>query len=125
MPDIFIPIDTTGITDYFIAVRNAGLIPKYALKYTDDNRETMKKYHDLKSLDQWLSGQNITQKFISYAKENGVAPNAKQIKISENIIYVQVKAYIARNMLDNKGFYPLWGQLDKTLLEAFSYIEKN
>jgi len=125
MPDIFIPIDTTGFTDYFIAVRNAGLIPKFALQFTDDNRETMKKYPDLKSLDQWLSGQNLTQKFIRYAKENGIEPKAGQIKISENIMSIQLKAYIARNMLDNKGFYPIWGQLDKTLIEAFKYIENN
>ena len=85
----------------------------------------MKKYPDLKSLDQWLSGQNLMQKFIRYAKENGIEPKAGQIKISENIMSIQLKAYIARNMLDNKGFYPIWGQLDKTLIEAFKYIENN
>ena len=44
MPDIFIPIDTTGISDYFMAIRNSGLLYRYALKFTEDNRETMKKY---------------------------------------------------------------------------------
>jgi len=124
-PDIFIPIDTTGISDYFMAVRNSGLLYRYALKYTEDNRETMKKYHDLKSLDQWLSGQDIMNKFIRYAKDNGINPNREQIKISENIIYIQLKAYIARNMIDNKGFYPLWEKIDKTLIDALSYIEAN
>lgn len=125
MPDIFIPIDTTGISDYFMAIRNSGLLYRYALKFTEDNRETMKKYHDLKSLDQWLSGQDIMNKFIRYAKDNGIEPNREQIKISENIIYIQLKAYIARNMIDNKGFYPLWEKIDKTLIDALSYIEAN
>lgn len=124
MPDIFIPLDTTGITDYFLTVRNSGLLYRYALKYTEDNRETLKKFKDLRSLDDWLSKQNLMSKFIKYAEENGVAPNREQIAISENIIYIQLKAYIARNMLDNKGFYPIWEKIDKTLLEALSYIEK-
>ncbi|MCK7531433.1 MAG: hypothetical protein MZV63_10560 [Marinilabiliales bacterium] len=52
-------------------------------------------------------------------------PNREQIKISENIIYIQLKAYIARNMIDNKGFYPIWEKIDKTLLDALDYIETN
>jgi hypothetical protein len=36
---------------------------------------------------------------------------------------VQLRAYIARNMLDNAGFYPIWQNIDKTLLQAEKYIE--
>lgn len=124
MPDIFVPLDTTGISDYFLAIRNSGLLYRYALKYTEDNRETLRKFNDLRSLDEWLSKQDLMSKFVKFADENGVSPNRKQIAVSENIIYIQLKAYIARNMLDNKGFYPLWEKIDKTLLSALSYIEK-
>ena len=125
MPDIFIPIDTTGVTNYFLAIRNSGLIYRYALKFTEDKRDVMNKYHDLASLDEWLSGQDLVSKFTKYAEQNGIPPNREQIAVSEKLIYVQLKAYIARNMLDNKGFYPLWQQIDKTLLVAFDYIENN
>ena len=47
----------------------------------------------------------------------------EQIDISGKIIAVQLKAYIARNMLDNKGFYPIWQEIDRTLLDALSYLE--
>lgn len=125
MPDIFIPIDTTGVTNYFLAIRNSGLIYRYALKFTEDKRDVMNKYNDLASLDEWLSGQDLVSKFTRYAEQNGIPPNREQITVSEKLIYVQLKAYIARNMLDNKGFYPLWQQIDKTLLVAFDYIENN
>ena len=123
MPDIFIPIDTTGISDYFIAVRNSGLLLRYALKFTEDNREAMKKFRDLSSLDEWLSGQDLMSKFVRYASENGIPPDNDGISTSENILYIQLKAYIARNMLDSKGFYPLWEKIDQTLLKALEYIE--
>ena len=38
VPDIFVARDTTGITSYYAAVANAGLIQKYAYRFTDTNR---------------------------------------------------------------------------------------
>lgn len=123
MPDIFIPIDTTGISDYFLAIRNSGLIYRFALKFTEDKRDAMKKYKDLASLDRWLTDQDLTSQFIRFAEQNGIPPNRQQIAISKEIIHVQLKAYIARNMLDNKGFYPIWQAIDRTLLKALEYIQ--
>ncbi len=123
MPDIFTPIDTAGVTDYFLAVRNSGVLYRYVLKYTEDNRERLSRFTDTESLDQWLSGQDLLTRFVEYAGQNGVAPRRGQIAQSGDIITIQLKAYIARNMLDNKGFYPIWQQIDKTLMEAFRYID--
>jgi carboxyl-terminal processing protease len=125
MPDIFIPIDTTGVSRYFMQIRNTGLIIRFAMKYTEDNRAVMKKYSDWKSLDNWLSEQNLLEKFIRYAEENGVPRDQEGIKVSGDILYIQLKAYIARNILDTKGFYPIWENIDKTLLEARDYIAAN
>lgn len=125
MPDIFIPMDTTGLSGYYIAIRNSGMIIRYAMRYTEDNREKMKKFSDLETLDKWLSSQDLMEKFIRYASENGVPRDQQGIDVSSEIIYVQLKAYIARNMLDSKGFYPLLGEIDKTLIDALDYIEKN
>jgi carboxyl-terminal processing protease len=123
MPDIFVAIDTTGVSDYFLAIRNSGLLYRYAMKYTEDNREAMNKYKDIPSLDKWLSSQDLISKFVKFAGQNGVAANRQQLAVSEKIIYVQLKAYIARNMLDNMGFYPIWQEIDRTLLDALKYIE--
>jgi carboxyl-terminal processing protease len=83
----------------------------------------MKKFRDLPSLDEWLSDQDLMAKFIKYASDNGIPPDKEGIDTSENILYIQLKAYIARNMLDSKGFYPLWEKIDRTLLDALEYIE--
>lgn len=123
MPDIFIPLDTTGVSNYFMAIRNSGLIYRYALKYTEDNRDILKKYKDLPSLEKWLSSQDLISKFVRFADQNGISADKQQLAVSENLIHVQLKAYIARNILDNKGFYPIWQEIDNTLLEALKYIE--
>ena len=123
MPDIFVPLDTVGVSDYFLAIRNSGLLYRYAMKYTEDNRETLGKFKDLPSLGKWLDDQNLLAKFVAYAGQNGVPAKNDQITVSGKIITVQLKAYIARNMLDNKGFYPIWQEIDRTLLDALAYLE--
>lgn len=124
MPDLFVPLDTTGVSRYFAIVRNSGLLYKYAIKYTEDNRERLTKFKDVKSLNEWLSKQGLMEKFISYAAANGVPRDEAGIKVSYLTINTQLKAYIARNILDNAGFYPIWQEIDNTLLEAEKFIEK-
>ena len=110
MPDKFVPVDTTGISPYFVKVRS--LIYRYSLKYTENNREALKKYTEAGELEKFLNKQSLLDQFIQYASVNGVKKDPDGLKISGDIINTQLKAYIARNILDNKGFYPIWEEID-------------
>jgi len=121
MPDIFIPLDTTGISPYFMTVRNA-LIYRFALNYTENNREVLNKFTEVRALESYLDSQGLLEKFVQFAEANGVKRDPQGLKISGKIIEIQIKAYIARNIFDNKGFYPIWEKLDTTLKYAVKYI---
>ena len=41
MPDLFVPVDTTGYSKYYFNVVNAGLLQKFAFNYADAARETL------------------------------------------------------------------------------------
>ena len=41
-----------------------------------------------------------------------------------DIINIQLEAYIARNILENKGFYPIWEKIDTTLKYAIEFLKK-
>jgi carboxyl-terminal processing protease len=122
MPDIFIPVDTSGRSEYFLAVR--PLIYRFALKYTENNRETLTKYKEADEMERYLDRQALLDQFTEFAAQNGVRKDAQGLKISGSVIHTQLKAYIARNILDNQGFYPIWKELDKTLKFAIDYLEK-
>jgi carboxyl-terminal processing protease len=62
--------------------------------------------------------------FTDFVSGKGIEPEPKGLKISEKIIYTQIKAYIARNILDNKGFYPIWEDIDTTLKYAVEFFGK-
>lgn len=122
MPDLFIPADTTGMSVYFMRLRNSGLIYRFALRYTDDNRETLLQFNDVKELNSFLDKEDLLRKFIPFATENGVRADNNGLSISRDVILIQLKAYIARNILDNEGFYPIWQDLDTTLKDAIRYM---
>jgi carboxyl-terminal processing protease len=122
MPDIFVPVDTTGRSSYFLAVR--PLIYRFALNYTENKRETLQKYTEAGEMEKYLDKQALLDQFTAFASKNGVKKDAEGLKLSGKIIHTQLKAYIARNILDTKGFYPIWKELDVTLKYAIEYLNK-
>ena len=157
MPDKFVPVDTSGISPYFLKVR--PFIYQFALKYTENHRESLKRFTEPDELEKYLDKQNLLDQFTRYASKNGaqagqtttirilpdgivtpgniqlpvvqpaqvtgVKADPEGLRISGKIIHTQIKAYIARNILDNKGFYPIWEKIDTTLKYAISYLEKS
>jgi len=121
MPDKFVPVDTTGITTYLLQVR--PYIYEYAMMFTESNREKMVPLTDISELESYLDKQDLVKKFTTFvASKYEIKVNNKELWISEEIIDNQIKAYIARNILDNKGFYPIWNQNDATFKYAVDFL---
>lgn len=122
MPDIFIPFDTIGTTPYYNQVRNRGLIYRFSFKYTDNNRATLNQFTNYREISDYLNKQNLLKEFVTFAESNGVKKDIEDIIISERIILTQLKAYIARNILDNAGFYPIIQEIDNTLIKGVEIL---
>jgi len=115
MPDIFVPVDTVGITPYYNRSRALGLMYRYAFHFTDLHRSELENFKSADEINDFLEEQNIMSGFIKFASEGGLEPDAAQIKESERLISIQINAYIARNVIDNIGFYSIIKELDRTL----------
>jgi carboxyl-terminal processing protease len=122
MPDKFVPADTSGVSPYFLKVRS--YIYRFALKYTENNRENLKKYTESGEMEKYLNKQALLDQFVQYATSVGIKKDPAGLRISGSIIHTQIKAYIARNILDNKGFYPIWEEIDTTLRYAIDFLKK-
>jgi carboxyl-terminal processing protease len=124
MPDIFVPIDTTGISDYYMRVRNRGLIYRFSFEYTDRNRDKIDQFKEYQDLISYLDSQNMLQKFIDYASTKGIPESREGIVESGEIIKTQIHAYISRNIFDNEGFFPIFHSLDNTIKKAILFLER-
>jgi carboxyl-terminal processing protease len=122
MPDIFVPVDTTGISPYYNRVRSLGLIYRFAFYYSDSNRSSLDPFTSPEDIEAYLDTQDLMTQFIQFARERDVPPDYSDIKTSKHILHKTIKAYIARNIIDNDGFYPIISEIDKTLQVAIDTI---
>ena len=93
--------------------------------YTESNRELLKKFTTAEDLEKYLEKQSLLNQFVQFAESNGIRRDPAGLKVSGNIINTQLEAYIARNILDNKGFYPIWEKIDTTLRYAIDFLENS
>lgn len=121
MPDRFVPVDTSGISPYFLRAR--PFIYQFALKFTESQREALRKFPTASELERYLDRQGLLGQFVDFASSSGVRRDPEGLSTSGKIIHTQIKAYIARNILDNKGFYPVWEQIDTTLRYAIDFLK--
>jgi len=122
MPDLFIPIDTSFVTGYFMKIRRKGLIYRFSFDYSDKHRQELEKFKNYKNLIRYLDQIGIYEKFIKYAGENDVKENSSDLIISGDIIKTQLFAYIVRNFFDNEGFYYVYAESDQTLQKAIEFL---
>lgn len=118
MPDYFVPIDTSGYSDYYSKIVGKALVYNFALDYSDKNRKDLKKLDTATALGEHLNNQNILDQFADYAEKQGVRKDQKGLNTSGKVIKTQIMAYIARNMLGEEGFFPIIKEIDETLLKA-------
>ncbi len=125
IPDIFVPSDTTGITNYYIKVANGGWIRKFAYEYADLNRERLSESRDVNDLLKQLPSDNILlQSFVNYVQnKGGIAPRWYYINISSSLILNQLKALIVRDIIGLDGYFQVVNANDPVVGEAVHQIE--
>jgi carboxyl-terminal processing protease len=125
MPDFFVPADTSGNSAYYGHIYRKGLIYSFAYNYADLNREILSSFEDAHEINNYLDKENVVEDFLQYAEEKGVKRDSKGIKESGLVIKTQLKAYIARNIFGEEGFYPIIKDIDKTLIQAIAITKQN
>ena len=125
MPDFFVPVDTTGNSDYFTSIYRKGLVYSFAYAYADSHRDDLSKLVTAAEFETYLDKHKVINEFVAYAEEKGIKRDSEGLKTSKQIISTQLKAYIARNIIGEEGFYPIIKQVDKTLLRAIEVSQQN
>lgn len=124
MPDVFIPRDTVGITTYYTAVTNSGVLNLYALDYSFRNRDKLSSFATYQDLYAYLQSQPLLNNFTNFAVTKGIRKRPALINISGRLIENLLHAYIVRIFFDDDGFYPIFQKNDPTLLRAVSIIRE-
>jgi carboxyl-terminal processing protease len=128
MPDIFVPLDTSEMTDLYRNISRKGIINTFTFSYVDKNRESLNQKY--KSFEDFSANFNpeleIMTDFWALAKEEEIEYNEDEYNTSKKLINTLLKARIASNLWDSSKFYPIYNGVENEIfIEALKIIEGN
>jgi carboxyl-terminal processing protease len=127
MPDIFVPIDTSEITDYFRDLVQGGHVMSFSLEYVDKHRDKMlasyPSFADFKS--KFVLDEKFMKEFFEFVKtaDSKLEYNAEQYKISEKLLKMRIKANLAQDIWGYDEFYEIFNESNEALVRAVQAIE--
>jgi carboxyl-terminal processing protease len=127
MPDVFVPLDTNMNSQYYSDILRKSVLNDFTLTYTDNNRAQLKaKYADIAA---FRSGFVIDEKFFNdflmEAEKQGVKKDSAGLRASEQLMRIQLKALIARNLWDTDAYFEVINDLNNSLQKAIDAIHDN
>ena len=106
-PDVYVPIDTTGYSEYWSGLVRKGVLLEFAVTELDAHRaEYKEKYKDF---DAFASGFSLTPeqeaRLVELGRSRGVELDQKGLERSRRLIAAQIKALIAQRLWDTTAYY--------------------
>ena len=119
VPDVFVPVDTTKATSFFIKCNKNSLQLRFASAMFDKYRSQLTGIDDFGRLQTWLSSVDLAGQFRSYAASKGVTATETEWKETLPYLMPQVNALVGRySKLDDEAFYKLYLDIDDTVKKA-------
>ncbi len=119
IPDIFVPMDTVGVTDLLLKINRQSLQVKFAIAIADKYRNQLRGVSNMDQLNTLLSQMNIESNFKSYITDKGLKIKNNEWNISKEVIMTQLRAMIGRySQMDDMAFYPIIAEIDNVIKVA-------
>ncbi len=130
MPDIFVPIDTMRLSDYFISLRGKGLLNTFPMQWADTHRKDAK----VKTFDLYLENYDtfgLDSMLTAAATEKGVvrdtakeAAEPERTSHSDHYLSLMLKAQVAKNLFGTEYYYKVMKEFDDAYKRAVDELRK-
>ncbi len=124
MPDVFVPVDTSGYSDYYRNLVRRGAINSFALEFFDQNRNRLtseyRQFEDFRK--KFAFSEKDIADFIKEGEKAGVKYNEEEFNISRKEILTVLKAVVATNMWQTNEYFRIVNEDDKVIEKALGLI---
>lgn len=116
IPDIFVPVDTVGVTDFLVKINRQSAQVKFSIEMSDKYRKELQKVSNLDELNKLLDSMDLERNFRKYLSRASISVDEKQWTISHDIFMTQIRAMIGRySKLEDEAFYPIISEIDNVI----------
>ena len=122
IPDLFVPIDTTRATDFFLKCNRKATQMRFASAMFDSHKAVLSRIDDFGSLKGYLDSLDLGGRFLEYAADvDGIVPGKGEWEKTEEYLLPQLYALVGRySKLDDEAFYRFYITIDETIKAALN-----
>lgn len=123
IPDVFVPIDTTKATKFFVNCNKKATSVRFAQTMFDRYRGSLSDISDFDELDRYLDSIGLDRQFLDYASRvDGIVPASGEWEASKAYMMPQLKALVGRfSRLGDEAFYRFYLPIDDTIQAALKH----
>lgn len=127
IPDIFVPVDTTRVTKFFIACNKKATQMRFASAMFDRYKGSLTEIGDYDELNRFLDRMNLPAAFREYASsKDGISCTQKELDETSDYLLPQLRALVGRySRLGENAFYKMYLNVDVTLKKAIESDSRN
>ena len=107
MPDLFVPVDTTGYSDYYRDLVAKGILNRYGITYVDDHRKELKAQYPTE--ESFIRDFEVTDAMMSEIVKLGEADSVKfnqeGYDRSLPVMKTVLKGMVGRDLFDVATYY--------------------
>lgn len=120
MPDIYIPVDTSGYTDLYYSLSGKGVLNDMVFSYL------VKNYPAFKSAEEVFKNFRLTdpdiRQLTRMAAEKNIPVAGSQLQVSRKEIETQLKALLARYYFGDEGYYKALNSGDRVIARSLEVL---
>lgn len=128
MPDVFVPLDTTTYTKYYMALRRGNYINDQSLRYIDRHRTDLKaKYKDINAfIKNYEVPAELTDTIVAVAGRKGVKPkdDAELQKTLKDLRFT-LKSLIIYDIWDRNEYFQFINSRSDIVKKALEILGKS
>ncbi len=120
MPDIFVPMDSTRVTDFYTQCSKKATTMRFASAMFDKYGERLSSIDSFENMDKFLSSENLKWQFHDFAfGRDGLRCTEAEWDRSMTYMLPEIYALVARySKLGENAFYKYYLPIDSTLSAA-------
>jgi carboxyl-terminal processing protease len=106
MPDIFVPLDTTGYSMYWSRMIRTGIVTEFMNSYIDGVRLSLsQKYTSFNVFNRdYQLPDEVIEQLVAFAQDKDLPRDEAALLISLPLIRVQLKALVGRTLFDSSAY---------------------
>jgi carboxyl-terminal processing protease len=123
MPDVFVPLDTTLFSNTFFADA-LQFVPRFVYTKYPNLKAELSAYKTIKQFNEGFTlSSALESEFFALLKTEGVKTNPKELSQCVGELRLRIKAYFARQMFQDSGYFYVMNAQDPVINAALKNLK--